>query len=93
MVALLPVFSGVSLRFKLLLLNQGALYIISFVGMTLFICLPSLLRAYGSLDRHIGLLTVPYYFVLANSVAAVALPKSHGDSSRVWEPVRNTVLE
>jgi hypothetical protein len=46
------------------------------------------------LHRPIGLLAVPYYFVLANGAAAVALLKvARGDCSRVWEPVRNTVLE
>ena len=35
---------------------------------------------------------IPYYFVLANLAAGVALIKFAGGNSRaVWEPVRNTL--
>jgi hypothetical protein len=89
-----PYFLVLAYGSNLLLLNQGALYIISFVGMTLFYFGAVVAWRMDRLHRHIGLLAVPYYFVLANCAAAVAFLKvARGDSSRVWEPIRNTELE
>jgi cellulose synthase/poly-beta-1,6-N-acetylglucosamine synthase-like glycosyltransferase len=79
---------------NLVLLNQRPVYVISFVGMTLFYLSGVVAWCLDRIRLPVGLLAIPYYFVLANCAAAVALLKvARGDSSRVWEPVRNTVLE
>jgi hypothetical protein len=91
---LAPCFLVAAYGSNLLLLAEGAFYAISFVAMTAFYVAAAVAWRMDRLGHHIGLLAVPYYFVLANCAAALALLKvARGDSRRVWEPVRNTVLE
>jgi cellulose synthase/poly-beta-1,6-N-acetylglucosamine synthase-like glycosyltransferase len=91
---LAPCFLMAAYGSNLLLLAEGAFYAISFVAMTAFYVAAAIAWRMDRLGHHIGLLAVPYYFVLANCAAALALLKvARGDSRRVWEPVRNTVLE
>jgi len=87
-----PYFLVLAYGSNLLLLNQGTFYIISFVGMTLFYVSALVAWRMDRLHRRIGPLAIPYYFVLANCAAAVALLKvARGDLRTVWEPVRSTV--
>ncbi len=79
---------------NLVLLNQRPVYVISFVGMTLFYLSAVVAWCLDRIRHPLGLLAIPYYFVLANCAAAVALLKvARGDSRTVWEPVRNTALQ
>ena len=89
---LAPVFLVTAFFSNLLVVNHGALYTASFVGMTLFYFSAFAGWRMDRLHRRMGPLMFPYYFVLANLAAGVALIKFAGGHSRaVWEPVRDTV--
>jgi cellulose synthase/poly-beta-1,6-N-acetylglucosamine synthase-like glycosyltransferase len=79
---LAPVFLVAAYFSNLLLVKDGALYTVSFFGMTaaLFVC-PRWL-AYGSAVPPRGPLMLPYYFVLAN-LAPVLLSSSSQVVTRV----------
>jgi len=72
--------------------KDGALYTTSLFGMLLFYSWALAGWHMERLHRRMGLLRFPYYFVLANVAAGVALVKFAGGNSRVvWEPVRDKV--
>ena len=74
---------------NLFLTGQNVVYTLSLGGMTSFYVLALAGWWMDRTDRRLGPLTVPYYFVLANAAAAVALMKFiRGDSHVMWEPVR-----
>ena len=89
---LAPVFLVAAFFSNLLLVKEGALYTTSLFGM--FLLYSSALAGWhmDRLHRRMGPLMFPYYFVLANVAAGVALVKFAGGNSRaVWEPVRDKV--
>jgi cellulose synthase/poly-beta-1,6-N-acetylglucosamine synthase-like glycosyltransferase len=89
---LAPVFLVAAYFSNLLLVTDGALYTVSFFGMTVFYSSALAGWHVDRLYRLRGPLMLPYYFVLANLAAAVALVKFAGGNSReVWEPVRDKV--
>jgi cellulose synthase/poly-beta-1,6-N-acetylglucosamine synthase-like glycosyltransferase len=89
---LAPCFLVTAYFSNLLLMNYGAPYTISFVGMNLFYFSALAGWCLDRLHRRMGPLMFPYYFVLANLAAGVALIKFAGGNSRtVWEPVREPI--
>ena len=89
---LAPCFLVTAYFSNLLLVNHGVLYTVSFVGMNLFYFSAFAGWRMDRLHRRMGSLLFPYYFVLANLAAGVALIKFAGGSSRsVWEPVRERI--
>jgi hypothetical protein len=89
---LAPCFLVTAYFSSLLLVNHGALYTASFVGMTLLYLSALAGWRMDRLHRRIGPLVFPYYFVLANVASMVALVKFlRGDSSKIWEPVRERI--
>ena len=89
---LAPCFLVTAYFSNLLLVNYGAPYTVSFIGMTLLYLSALAGWRMDRLHRRMGPLMFPYYFVLANLAAGVALIKFAGGNSRaVWEPVRDKV--
>jgi cellulose synthase/poly-beta-1,6-N-acetylglucosamine synthase-like glycosyltransferase len=89
---LAPCFLVTAYFSSLLLVNHGALYTASFVGMTLLYLSALAGWRMDRLHHRIGPLVFPYYFVLANVASMVALVKFlRGDSSKIWEPVRERI--
>ena len=87
-----PLFLITAYASNFVVATKDRLYAVTFSGMTLFYLAALAGWAFSRLWRPIGLLTIPYYFALANLASVVAFAKFlRGDSRVVWEPVRDAI--
>jgi len=88
----IPLFLMTAYASNFLVATKDRLYAVTFSGMTLFYLAALAGWVLSRLWRPIGLLTIPYYFALANLASVVAFVKFlRGDSRVVWEPVRDAI--
>jgi cellulose synthase/poly-beta-1,6-N-acetylglucosamine synthase-like glycosyltransferase len=87
-----PVFLIAAYLSNASLVNTSDLYTITFGGMTLFYLAAFAGWALDCMGRRTGLLTIPYYFTLANLASIIAFIKFlRGDSRLTWEPMREPI--
>jgi len=74
-----------------LIANQSELYLAAFAGQTAFYLSAFVGWILTRLGARIGLLALPYYFVLSNAAILVAFVKHiRGEAHIVWDPLRET---
>ena len=87
-----PLFLAVAFLSSLALVNGSPAYRVAFAGQAAFYFIACLGWVCERAGFKLGVLALPYYFVLSNAAIVVAFIKFVGGKSHVvWEPLRESV--